>query len=263
MLRTIKLLLIYFAVQFAFAGFFTVGYMLVKGLKDVPSAEDGTFVMLSITAQVVATLAMGCYLHFSGDARLDRKTLALGSWKISAVSALLIIGMGCWTNYINEALELPNNLEQMFDVMMHNPLGIISIVILAPVIEEMFFREGIQGHLQRTWKPVWAIIVSSLIFGLVHGNPVQIPFAFVTGLALGWVYYCTGSLWPSILMHFINNASSVLLYHLSENPGATMRETLGESGALVTAVAGAVITIFSILLLKKLTNKICHETTES
>ena len=61
---------------------------------------------------------------------------------------------------------------------------------MAPVVEELLFRGAIQGHLLRKWKkPLWAIVVSSLIFGIVHGNWVQAPFAFVVGLALGWIYY--------------------------------------------------------------------------
>lgn len=53
-------------------------------------------------------------------------------------------------------------------------------------------------------------------FGVVHGNWVQAPFAFVTGLALGWMYYRTGSLLPGILMHFVNNSAAVLSFLLAD-----------------------------------------------
>ena len=130
-------------------------------------------------------------------------------------------------------------MKDVFEQMMNNPLGIISIVVMAPLVEELLFRGAIQGHLMRMWKmPYLGIVVSSLIFGVVHGNPAQIPFAFVVGMALGWVYYLTGSLIPGILMHFINNGSSVLLYALSGDPDATMISSFGENGALALAVAG-------------------------
>lgn len=49
-------------------------------------------------------------------------------------------------------------------MIMRNPLGIISVVIMAPIIEELLFRGAIQGHLLRKWKhPAGAIVVSSLI----------------------------------------------------------------------------------------------------
>lgn len=257
MIRIVKLLLIYFAIQLAFGGVFTVGYMLANGLTSLPSAADATLVFLSLLAQVLATITTGLYLHLSGYARLDGKTFAPCRGSVLAVSVLLIVGMGCWTNYINEALELPNHLEQTFDMMMHSPLGIIAIVVLAPFVEELLFRKAIQGYLMQVWNPAGAIIVSSLIFGLIHLNPIQIPFAFVTGLVLGWVYYRTNSLRAPVLMHFINNGSSVLLYHCTDDPNATMRDMLGQEGALIVAVAGCLVTVLCVWLLqKKLTNRI-------
>ena len=104
----------------------------------------------------------------------------------------------------------------------------------------------------RKWKmPYLGIVVSSLIFGVVHGNPAQIPFAFVVGMALGWMYYLTGSLIPGILMHFINNGSSVLLYVLSGNPDATMISSLGRAGSLALAVAGIILTIVCIFIIRR------------
>ena len=57
------------------------------------------------------------------------------------------------------------------------------------------------------------------------------PFAFVTGLALGWMYYRTGSLLPGILMHFVNNSAAVASFLLADDPNATMVSTYGQTGA--------------------------------
>lgn len=160
--------------------------------------------------------------------------------------------MGLWTNYFSELAGLPDNMKDMFEQMMNNPLGIISIVVMAPLVEELLFRGAIQGHLMRKWKmPYLGIVVSSLIFGVVHGNPAQIPFAFVVGMALGWMYYLTGSLIPGMLMHFINNGSSVLLYVLSGDPDATMISSLGETGSLALAVAGIILTVVCIFIIRR------------
>lgn len=101
-------------------------------------------------------------------------------------------------------------------------------------------------------KPLWAIVVSSLIFGIVHGNWVQAPFAFVVGLALGWVYYHTGSLLPGILMHFVNNSTAVVSFWLSDDPNATMVSTYGPEGAALMAVAGAILTFVCIKYIQRL-----------
>lgn len=158
-----------------------------------------------------------------------------------------------WSNYLNELLgvSMSPQLQQAFEMLMQHPLGIISTVIMAPVVEELLFRGAIEGHLLRIWKkPAYAIIVSSLLFGLVHGNLVQAPFAFLLGLALGWIYYHTGSLLPSILMHFINNLTATLTYHLSGDPDTTLTETFGATGALCIALGGIVLTILCVWIIR-------------
>ena len=56
-----------------------------------------------------------------------------------------------------------------------------------------------------------AILITALIFGVIHINPAQVVNAFFLGLLLGWLFYRTGSLWPSICAHILNNSLSVLL----------------------------------------------------
>lgn len=76
----------------------------------------------------------------------------------------IYLAMGLWTNYFNELADLPNNMQEAFEMIMRNPLGIIAVVIMAPIVEELLFRGAIQGHLLRKWKhPAGAIVVSSLI----------------------------------------------------------------------------------------------------
>lgn len=143
-------------------------------------------------------------------------------------------------------------MQEAFEMIMRNPLGIIAVVIMAPIVEELLFRGAIQGHLLRKWKhPAGAIVLSSLIFGVVHGNWVQAPFAFVTGLALGWMYYRTGSLLPGILMHFVNNSAAVASFLLAGDPNATMVSTYGQTGAALMAAGGMVLTIICVLFIQK------------
>ena len=252
MTRIIKLLLYYFAYQLAFSGVFTIGYMLVCGLNRMPMVSDPGFMSVSIAAQVLATIGIGIHLVWGKYASLQGRVRSVRPVLLYLAAAVFIVSMGCWTNYVNELLHLPDNMGEVLDAMLNHPLGIFSIVVLAPVVEELLFRGGIQGYLVRHWQhPARSIVVSSLIFGAVHGNPVQIPFAFVTGLALGWMYYRSGSLWPGIWMHFLNNGSSVLLYHLADNPDATVQEMLGSAPALALAVGGLAATVACIWLIRQ------------
>ena len=251
--RTIKLLLYYLIYQFATQGVFTCGYMVYHHTTLLPNLTDPSGVTLLLMSQLIGTLALVVHLLAWKYVRLNRQTLAYyNSGSVLAVSILFIIGMGLWCNYLSELVNLPNNMEATFETMMHHPAGIIAIVVMAPIAEELLFRGAIQGHLLRKWKkPAAAIIVSSLLFGAIHGNPAQIPFAFVLGLALGWIYYRSGSLIPSILMHFINNGTSVVLFLYSDNPDATMQEAFGTTDAICIAAAGVVLTLACIYIFRK------------
>lgn len=251
--RTIKLLLYFFAYQLAFMGVAMCGYMLYHHNFELPQTPDSLYTNLIMLAQVLSTAAVGIHLLAGKYVGLDQKTWGYHtSPKLLGTSVVFILAMGLWTNYFNELADLPNNMEATFDMMMHHPLGIVAIVIMAPIVEELLFRGAIQGHLLRQWKhPAWAIVLSSLIFGLVHGNWVQAPFAFVTGLALGWMYYRTGSLLPGMLMHFVNNGTAVLSVLLADDPNSTMVSTYGATGAALMATGGFVLTILCVLFIQK------------
>ena len=251
--RTIKLLLYFFAYQLAFMGVFICGYMIHKGVFEVPQTPDSTYTSLILLAQVLSTAAMGIHLLVGKYVPLDRKTWSYcSSSKVLIASVVFILALGLWTNYLSELADLPNSMQETFEMMMRHPLGIIAIVIMAPIVEELLFRGAIEGHLLRKWKhPAGAIVFSSLVFGLVHGNWVQAPFAFVIGLALGWMYYRTGSLFSGILMHFVNNSTAVLGFLITDNPDATMVSEYGPQGAAWMAVAGAVVTVLCVYLFQK------------
>lgn len=249
--RVIKLVIYYFLYNIACGGILFAGYAIANHTTDIPQSGPAYFNLL-MWAQLLATLALGIHLLVwnyvkRNDLRLDFPHTG----KVMIASVVLIIGMGLWMNYLTELTELPNTMEDLFAKLMNHPLGIIPIVVLAPIVEELLFRGGMQGHLLRRWKnPMWAIIIPALVFGAIHGNPAQSFFAFILGLVLGWVYYRTGSLLPGMLMHFINNGTSVLLFHLSGGKDETMTEALGTTGAISLAIVGVVLTIWSIWYIK-------------
>lgn len=251
--RVIKLILYYFAYNFGIGILFMAGYAIALQTTDLASfSSDPGYISMTMLAQVLGTLAVCCHLLCWKYVKRDQLTLHFPKAnKVMLASVILIVGMGFWTNYLTELTELPDVLKETFRKAMNDPFGIISVVIMAPLMEELLFRGAIQGYLMRKWKnPAIAIVVASLIFGVIHGNPIQIFFAFLTGLALGWIYYRTGSLLPAMLMHFINNGASVVLFHLSGGTDETMTEALGNTGSVCLALAGAVLTVVSIWYIK-------------
>ncbi len=92
---------------------------------------------------------------------------------------------------------------------------IVLAVIMAPIFEEIVFRGIIQkGLINKGMNPATAIIIASVVFGLVHANPWQFVGAVLLGCVLGFVYDMTKSLLLPILLHAFNNlCSSILIFY--------------------------------------------------
>lgn len=92
---------------------------------------------------------------------------------------------------------------------------IVLAVIMAPIFEEIVFRGIIQkGLINKGMNPATAIIIASVVFGLVHANPWQFVGAVLLGCVLGFVYHRTKSLLLPILLHAFNNlCSSILIFY--------------------------------------------------
>lgn len=88
--------------------------------------------------------------------------------------------------------------------------GYASILIFAPILEEILNRGIILRQCLRYISPIWAIIIQAIFFGLGHGNTIQFMYTFVGGLFLGYIAYSTKSIIPCIIMHFTVNLTDVL-----------------------------------------------------
>lgn len=98
-----------------------------------------------------------------------------------------------------------------------NPYGIVLAFVataITPALVEEFAMRGVLMGVLRKYGDGFAIIVSALVFGLMHGNLVQIPFAFILGLFFGYAVIKTGTIWTAVIIHFLNNFFSILSDYL-------------------------------------------------
>jgi membrane protease YdiL (CAAX protease family) len=105
-------------------------------------------------------------------------------------------------------------------------LMLIGLVVIPAFVEEFLFRGVILSNLLPYGKGT-AILGSALLFGLMHRNVEQLLYATAAGAVLGWIFVQTRSLWPCIMMHFLNNFRSVLqTVLLSRVPSVTTEMAL-------------------------------------
>ena len=93
---------------------------------------------------------------------------------------------------------------------------IIAVSVVPAVTEELVYRGCVMGRL-RKYGDGFALITSAILFGIMHGNFTQAPFAFVVGLAAGWAVIYTNSIFPAMIIHWLNNFMSVIADILYEN----------------------------------------------
>ena len=117
----------------------------------------------------------------------------------------------------------------------------LYITILGPISEELLFR-GFLLRMLKPWGKQTAILVSALIFGLFHGNVIQIPFAFLVGLVLGYVTVEYSILWAIVLHIFNNLVMSDLFGRLAQVIPETVSSVL-LYGILLACAAVAVVLV--------------------
>ena len=150
------------------------------------------------------------------------------------------------TDMASEMLNLPDMMEDVFMDLAKNVWGILGIAIIGPIVEELVFREGIQGSLERSGKPFWlAAVVSALCFGLIHLNPAQIPFAFVMGLILSVIYHKTGNAVVTSIIHILNNSIAVLQMNLLGEKAADFK--MGDWLGLTPVCEWALVAVLAVL----------------
>jgi membrane protease YdiL (CAAX protease family) len=116
-------------------------------------------------------------------------------------------------------LNLQTNDQVILQQSKYAPLTtyatLFAAAFVAPICEETFFRGFVFMGLSRVMPLGWAIVLSSFLFALAHGDPGSFAVLFIIGLALAFLRWRTQSLWPGIFLHFLNNGLGALLIVLT------------------------------------------------
>jgi membrane protease YdiL (CAAX protease family) len=149
---------------------------------------------------------------------------------------------------ISSLIPMSEEMMEIFKESIGNPRNIfafITLVVLAPILEELIFRGIILRGLLNRYSPFIAIVLSSTLFGIVHLNPWQFVSAFFLGIFIGWVYSQTKSISLSIIIHAFNNFMAslpmILWPKYAENSNESLREILGSDLIYALIIAGAAI----------------------
>ena len=155
-----------------------------------------------------------------------------------------------WTNYFT-AMEAKRASQEAVLIQINSVskyiISIISIALLPAVFEETFFRAGLQKLLTNWTRRKWfAIILTSIIFSLIHVSYYGFLVRFALGMILGLVYYYSGSLWLNCIMHFLFNGLQVTALYLFQNKPSVSKPDIetGFPSWLAIVSLGLIIYLF-------------------
>lgn len=152
--------------------------------------------------------------YFEKGYALDSNNFGrLGGIRLGLVLSVATIALAFMTDSLTKILpETPQWFEDAMSAIMEAPVWItlLSVSIFAPLFEEWLCRGLVLRGLLQKMRPASAITVSALFFAILHMNPWQAVPAFILGAFFGYVYYRTGSLKLTMLMHCVNNTFAVI-----------------------------------------------------
>lgn len=244
MLRVIGIAVAFLAMQIVVSVLIAAGYAIFN--RALPHA-----ILIEILTSIISNLAIIFVLWKIKYVDAKRFFLKNTSWLNLLLMVVMLMSASFSCSVLEEMLQIPDNMAEIFPLIMNNPLGIVALAIIAPIAEEVVFRGAILGHLLENtkWDYRLSILVSALVFGVIHLNPIQIVFATIIGLLLGWAYWRTRSLLPCILMHVANNSWAVVGNFIDSGNGETMQQEVGTAATLgiILGAAGVAALLFFFL----------------
>lgn len=223
--------LIFIGIQFVAGGLVTLAFQLSGG-----NGTGATALMITSAAASIVTVIVFLVAKW---AIVSRHWLQTRPWFVLFWCVVASLGALVPSMWLQELMpELPNTAEEAFDMIMKDRLGYFVVGLFAPLTEELVFRGAILKALLQ-WKPnPWVgIVISALLFALVHMNPAQMPHAVLVGLLLGWMYYRTDSVIPGVVYHWVNNTVAYVMYNLYPDPDMTLVELFGSQRSVLMALA--------------------------
>jgi membrane protease YdiL (CAAX protease family) len=174
------------------------------------TAMSGVFAATGITFSVVRFREPLSSLGFNKTSSLKPYLFAVAMWIVGLSVLMFWVQALVWFGV--DVLVPPDTATQALDRANGSIIATILLVgIIGPMAEEIFFRGFVLPGLVKKFGIIWALVISSVVFGLFHIDPGTIVPTFTLGLALGWVYIKTGSIWPAMFAHGLHNTVAVLI----------------------------------------------------
>lgn len=204
---------------------------------------------LHLTALTNVVLIPIYILLLRGDEKKRRNSLGIRYTApgIKRLGVVFVLGMSAAVSVnvivsLSQIARFSPKYQQVSEVIYSGGLfmEIVSAVIAAPILEELFFRGMIYKRLRDMINVKAAVVISALFFGAFHGNLVQFVYAFIIGLMLAYVYEKFKTIWAPVIFHVGANLISVLITEF-------MPQSMNKAAVILGAMLISMVLTFALL----------------
>ena len=204
---------------------------------------------LHLTALTNVVLIPIYILLLMGDEKKRKNSLGIRYTApgIKRLGVVFVLGMSAAVSVnvivsLSQIARFSPKYQQVSEVIYSGGLfmEIVSAVIAAPILEELFFRGMIYKRLRDMINVKAAVVISALFFGAFHGNLVQFVYAFIIGLMLAYVYEKFKTIWAPVIFHIGANLISVLITEF-------MPQSMNNAAVILGAMLISMVLTFVLL----------------
>ena len=270
---------------FAFLGWFLCGVLIAQLIAFIVILSFGnvmtdgipsnssllqlvqliTYPIMFLPALIASKFISNRNMYFEDGFKADTPVSnSMKPWKAALLCCLATFALAFLMDFVNAWLpEMSDTWKAAMEALVGGNfiINFICVSIFAPFFEEWFIRGTLLRGLlncrrpggKRGYSPLWSIVATSAIFGLIHGNIWQALPAFAIGCLFGYVYYKTGSLKLTMLMHFFNNTLSLVISQLMPDESLnTWADVLPAPQLYAVAAACLAVLVLTVLQFRRI-----------
>jgi hypothetical protein len=260
---------------------YKVDPMQVQSILSSPGSENSLSLLKYFQfAQTLGLFFLPSFIiayfisHSPGDFLLTRGTPSFGIYLMVTVSMILALPLINFIAELNAQMDLPkfmDNIERWMRqkedfaqditekfVKVDTPWGLIGnllVMAVMPALGEEFLFRGVFQRIFVNWtKNVhWGIIISAALFSFFHFQFFGFIPRMLLGLFFGYLVVWSGSIWPAVAAHFVNNGFAVTVFYFveGEQMGQDFEKVGATSDTYYMMVLSALIVGFAIYQLRK------------
>lgn len=218
--------------------------LLGNVINDLVSNFTDNYIVLLLISQIILIVPSLVYLsahRINVGTAIRFHKIKLSNVALLVLFAYLILPLMNFINAVSMLFVKNEISDVMFNIMDNNGLllSLIMVALVPCILEESVYR-GIFYNEYSKVDPLKGMLVSGLLFGLMHGNVNQFSYAFAMGVVFALVIEATNSILATMIIHFVINGTSILTMNLYPKLAAFLERVYGkeqfDASSLVSAL---------------------------